>query len=118
MKTTKKDFDEFKNHSEKWRKELGLTNWAVYYKHVKTENSYAEISWSIEDQIAAISLSTVWDSSWRVKDSAQLERCALHEMLHLMLIVFYHHAESRYTTRQALDEAEHSVIRRLEDVIL
>lgn len=118
MKTTKTDFEEFKGYAEKWRKQLGLTNWAVYYKHRKTDGNYAEISLSIKDQIAAVSFGTDWNTDWRIKDSTQLERCALHEMLHLLLIHFYHHAESRYTTQEALDQSEHSIIRQLENVIL
>lgn len=118
MKTTKNDYEEFKGHAEKWRLKLGLTNWAVYYKHEKINEAYANISWSSRDQIATIKLSTGWDTSWRSKDSVQLERCALHEVLHLLMIQLYEHADSRYTTAYALEQAEHSIIRQLEGVLL
>lgn len=113
MKTTAAQFKLFKEHSEKWRLALGLNDWYVYYSHEKAEGTYARTRWDNGSQIATIILNTTWDVM-RPLDSRELDRVALHEMLHVAMADIVAHAESRYITEDGLEQAEHRLIRRME----
>lgn len=117
MKTTAKHFEQFKGYCSKWQNTLGLKDWAIYYYHKKLEHTYAETKWTMSDSVAVISLGTLWDNG-REFNQKELERLALHEVLHILTARMIAEAEARYTTQDALDEAEHALIRRLENCLL
>lgn len=117
-KPTKKQFEYFQERAEYWRHRLGLINWGVYYKHDKTDQSYASVNWSMQDALATVTLTADGWDEWRPLNDVELDKVALHEMLHLMLAIYCSVAEARYTTQSEIDIAEHSIIRQLEEVIL
>jgi len=117
MKTTKAHYLAFMKYAKEWRVKLGLTNWAVYYAHGKTEGSYAETGWKTSAAVAAITLSTDWDD-FNEPTLPELRRLALHEMLHVLMAQLISEAQDRYATQLAIETAEHSIIRQLEEVIL
>jgi len=117
MKTTKADFETFKAAAKTWQTKLGLMDWALYFDHKLLEDEYARCYWANSDKTATIVLSTHWDKL-RPKTNQEIERAALHEVLHLMFAQYCAQAEARYTTRDALESAEHSIIRQLESVLL
>lgn len=117
MKTTKRDFDLFKEFARKWQKKLSLTGWAIYFYHEKLEDEYASSAWHMSGRAATLKFSTKWDIG-REFSEAEIERLALHEILHIFFASLIYPAESRYTTQEDIDTAEHSIIRCLEDVLL
>lgn len=116
-KTTLKDFDTYQKLCLEWQKRLGLTNWALYFQRDDDRSSYGRTRWDIDGAVATITLSKEWDDFRSINDS-ELNRLALHEMLHVLLAEIVHVAESRYTNDGELSVVEHHVLRRIENVIL
>lgn len=121
MKTTKVtllDFEKFKEYCEIWRHKLGLTNWAVYY-HMTSDipDSYGDCSWETEGAVGVIRISKKWDSESRPLNDKELDKLALHEILHLWLGQYSDAANDRFTTSKELDRLEHMAIRQLEDLL-
>ena len=117
MKTTKQDFADFTKHALEWQDRLGLTNWKLYFYHRHVDGSYADCSWDAESSVATIRLSTNWEPA-REKSQDELRLLALHEVLHVFTAELCCYAEARYTTRSQIDTAEHSMIRRLENILM
>ena len=118
-KTTKEDFGKFKMFALDWQRRLGLTSWSLYFDRKKEDmrDTYACCYWDMGSQLATIVLTTDWDDL-RPKNDGELERVALHEVLHVGLAELVSQAEARYTTQAAIDMAEHSIIRRLENSLM
>lgn len=116
MRTTKKDFELFKSFCSEHIKNLGLVEWSIHYNHEHVEGSYAETAWRLSAGVATITLSTYWDDL-RPKTESEVRRLALHEVLHIVMAPLYAEASERYTSPIQLEVAEHSIIRRLENVL-
>ena len=116
-KTTTKDFETFKTYCLKWQRELGLMNWNLYFEWKKNDEQYAGCNYSVPDGVATIALSKQWDDFRKVNKS-ELNRCALHEVLHILFAEFSSIAEERFTTLKAVDNVEHGIIHRLENALL
>lgn len=116
-KTSQLDFELFKSSALHWQKLLGITDWVIYFDHDNNTERYAGCAWSIPGGVATLSLSKTWDDV-RPKNKKEIERCALHEMLHLLFARWIHEAESRYTALEVMEGMEHSVLRRIENVMM
>jgi len=117
MKTTKSDFDKFKQYCSEALQTFQLIEWSVHYDHANVEGSYANTSWRLSGGVATITLSTYWDDL-RPKTDDAIKRLAYHEVLHLVMAPLYAEAGERYTNQLAIDTAEHMIIRRLENLIV
>jgi hypothetical protein len=115
MKVTKADFELFKQSCDKYIKKLGLVNWSVHYQHEIREGSYAVTASDCDGRVATITLSTYWDDL-RIKTDHEIDKLALHEVLHIMMAPILREAEQRYTTQYVLLDQEHDIIRRLENL--
>lgn len=67
--------------------------------------------------VASIRLSVNWDDA-RPKNDDEINKLALHEILHLLMAEYYSQAEARFTTQDSMEMTEHFIIRRLEGVLL
>lgn len=112
MKTTKKDFELFKNRHQYWCNYFGIKNWRIYYEHKKLDDSYALTSPRYYDRLTVVTLGT------EDVDNNSMDRLALHEVLHLLISPLSGRATDRFTTEQELNTAEHEVIWTLESIIL
>lgn len=117
MKTTKADFNAYKKHCLFWIEKLGIKNYSIHFDHRLEESMHARTYWNLGDGIALIVLSTEWDEL-RPKTDKELKRLALHEVMHILLAPLVNCAMDRYTTADAIETAEHSVIRQLENIIV
>lgn len=117
MKTTRKDFEEFKRNCLKWQNKLGITNWSIYFEHCPAKGTYAKTHWNTVQMAATIQFATYWDST-RPKNSYEIDKLALHEVVHVLLAPLVSEAEYRYTSLDAIESAEHSIVRSLENLIL
>lgn len=115
--TTKADFVKFQQYATAWQKKLGLLNWALYFDHKKKEGAYAQTAWDMGGSLATITLATHWDDM-RKKTDNELNSLALHEVLHVLFAEFTAFAEARYLHSDSLEMAEHSILRRLENVLM
>jgi hypothetical protein len=116
-KTTLKDFQLFKDCADRWIQKLSICNWAFYYEHKKLDGKYAETIWSSVDMIATIRLSKDWDDL-RPKNDTEIDRLALHEVLHVLLAPLVSQAEWRYASQDGIITVEHSIVRSLENMLL
>jgi len=117
MKTTKADFQLFKEACLKWQDKLGMVDWSIHYAHEFVEGDYARTYWNLSGAVATVYLSTKWDDL-RPKTRDALDRLALHEVLHILVAPLTAEAEARYTDQKTIDTAEHCIIRRLENIIV
>lgn len=117
MKTTKRDFEFFRVECIKWQENLGLINWAFHFKHTHTKDAYATTAWKTQDRMAVIRFCTSWDDT-RPKNDVELKRLALHEVLHVLLAPLISEAQWRYTSEDAIDTAEHAIVRTLENFLV
>ncbi len=117
MKTTNKDFELFKQYAAEYISKLGLVEWSVHLYHGELDGVYALTNMNSSGMVATITLSKYWDDL-REKSEAQIQRLALHEVLHLVMNPLLSEAKERYTTPYQLEGIEHSIIRRLENTIL
>ena len=116
-RVTRADFEKFKVHCSVWRTKLGLHNWALFFELADTDNSYATTHWRTSDHAATIQLCKKWDDM-RPLNNMELERVAIHELCHIVLAPLVSEAEYRYSTSEAIQSTEHSIVRLLEEVLL
>ena len=84
IEVTSEQLEYFKARCEEYRKRFGLTNWEVYY--VLGKISYrCTTSAALPGYLATINLTKKWDSSVIGPTEEELQKCAKHEMLHLLL---------------------------------
>lgn len=119
MKTTATDFTYFKKQCEKWICKFGLTDWEVAFDHTDcNDGTLASCSANTEGQkIATLSLEKDWPNDVVNKES--LSRTALHEVLHLLFSDLTCLCGKRFgITEYMLNQLEHSLLNRLEAVLL
>ena len=115
MKTTIKQFQEFKNEVLRLQPILGLQDWQIYFKHGKTEDTFATTHYDREGAVANMNFGIELKDDH--KESLDIKRTAKHELLHLLLADLYCIAESRVFDRFLLNQAEEKAIRKLEKFI-
>lgn len=116
MKTSKKQFNEFKYWFMYYQKLLNLNNWKIYFKHEALgDNCFAAIDYNSEDKTATASLNL------NIGKEHFKEVCpqnhAKHEALELLLADLNVMAESRFISNNEIKITSHSIIRTLEKVI-
>lgn len=116
MRTTKRDFAKFQEYCNEYIATLGLNEWSVHYDHSSLDDDYARTYFKVSSGVSTIILNTYWDDL-RPKTNSELERLALHEVLHLLTAPLMGAAERRFTTTHEIDAAEHLLIRRLEKLV-
>lgn len=116
MKTTKKDFNFFVECHKKWCDKLGVKEWSIHYDHDDTRGAYAKTYWKLSEAVSTVVLGHEWNDL-RKKTNDEIDKLALHECLHLVLAPLVAEAESRYTYEDMILQAEHAIIRRLENII-
>lgn len=115
VKTTKEDFTVFQECCVAWTEKLGVKNWSIHYEHGDADESYARTLWKLSDRIATVIFGKEWDAL-RPKTPDQIDRLALHEVLHLVMAPLVAEADDRFSTQSAIDIAEHAIIRQLENL--
>jgi len=107
VKTTKKDFDYFKQRCRYWIKRFGLTDWRMDYDHDDTPEAKATCSWRVDSRTALITLGINWTIT--PTNKSELNRTAFHEVCELLLapLTVAEHGSNSAT------EAAHAVIYRL-----
>ena len=112
-KTSKEDYEYFQKQVTSYQKQLGLTDWKIYFEHYTHENSMAWIKRDQEGRCCTIGLSIDWAHQKVSRD--MIKSCARHEVLHLLLADLRLAGNKRQTTDEDFTIAEHSIIRRLEN---
>jgi len=118
MKTTKADFEVFKAECEKWIQRFGLVDWSAFFHHKTPEArkpGLAHVWYNVMSRRCDFYLPKQWSDE--PVTTLQVERCAFHEVCHILVATLVSCAEARYVSQAEIDEAEHAIIRRLENTL-
>ncbi len=110
MKTTKKDFQEFKAECERLIDLFGFMDWDIYYCH-KELNSDASLSFVQSHRTCTFNLSTNVNDDW---DGCI--NCAMHEVGHLLSAELYDMA-ANYHSKEALSPIYESIANRIMNAL-
>lgn len=110
MRTTKRQFEDFKNECLRLQKTLNLKDWKIYFNWAEGSGYYSKISSDVEGNVATISICKSYKKNhfWDVKISAK------HEMIHLFLARLENLAKSRYVSEEQIYSEEERLARVLE----
>ena len=117
MKITKKEFNLFVEECEKWQKYFQLNDWRIDYYFEKLNGATASCYRILEDKVAEITLNTIIGRDDNSTCLSHLKETALHEVLHILLSDITLLAQKRFISKDEIDIAEHSLIRKLETII-
>lgn len=115
--TTEEDFEAFVDEAKFWIARFGLKGWGIDFK-VEDIGSRAILRMNVSGRRAVVSLAKDFGGGFTKKD---VRRSAFHEVCELLLARTWDVALKRDLTpdqrRDALEEAQHEVIRILENTI-
>lgn len=121
FKTTKEDFEYFRERCLYWRKRFGLIDWRVTFFHenekgMPMEGSRAAVDMGTGDLCVLVYLNRDWQMDAPTKPI--LDRCALHEILHLLTQELVRLGSFRFgVAGDDIPHEAHRVIRRIEAAI-
>lgn len=123
--TSKKDFKYFCAQVKYYVREFGLGDYEINFDHKDFAdegeplcNSIAGVRENSSSKAATFLLNKDWSDN-ESPNEANLKRCAIHEVGHLLLCDYYFCAINRFgVTPDQITTIEHAVIRRLENFIL
>ena len=116
MKTTKKDFDAFKQHFIMWINKLGLTDIHINFVH-EEEESYAHVIGNIEQKAYVVFLSKTFIDMEKMPKGF-MKYLAFHEACECLLYGVRAIASDREFNENTLDSEIHSIINRLEKIFV
>lgn len=109
MKTTKKDFNEFKAEFNRMIELLGLKSWNInFILEDIGGNAAADITYDCDARFAEVKLNTI-----KVLDK-DIKCFARHEAFHLLLANLYDCATKRYISLNEINQIEEQVVVTLE----
>ncbi len=121
MKITGRHFKIFRRECRRWLRFFGLTDWQVYYEHREADtDDRAWCETKLSARTATIGLNAVWDcepDDYGIDANEEMRKAAFHEVVELLLSPLYSEALYRFTTGDALVEADHGIVRRLENAV-
>jgi hypothetical protein len=114
-KTTAKHFNHFKTCFLKYQKLFGLIHYNVYFNHKPIKNSYANIIVDEDHKVATVTFASVWPDRLVIND--EINKCALHEVCHLMISRLRWMATCRYLGEAEILEEDEALTVRLESIL-
>lgn len=115
MKTTVKQFKEFKTEFKKWQGIFGLNGYQVYFKHCQLDNDFAQIARQPSMMVATVSLCLeVAGDDAKFLD---VKKSARHEAVHLLLSKLSDCATERFITEADITQAEEEAVNRIVSVL-
>lgn len=115
MRTTKADFEKFKEFVNKYLEEFNLDFWQVSIHLVKLKTGiYANILLQMLDSVASINLNT--EFSIPITEEL-LSKCAKHEVIHILIGKVTELGKARLVTEDEFHAAEEELVRRLEKLL-
>ena len=121
MKTTKKHFKIFKRECKKWIKFFSLTDYEIHFAHSDEnvgDGNMANCYRSSNSRIARLSLCQTWGEDFICElNDENIRLSAFEEVCHVLLYGLSSCAYARFIMEHEINEAEHSLIRVLQNVI-
>ena len=116
MIVTEDDFEHYQRRVHKWLDYFGIKRYDVVFKHCKLNKAYAECHVNEIGKIAVFMLNTEMDADPQPIGD-WIDASAFHEVTHLLLNRLTAVGSARYIGADELEEAEHDVIRTLENTL-
>ena len=114
--TTKSEYRRFLRECRRVQHKLGLHAWRICYRHEPIADSYGDCATDLESRVAVIRFNMDKDPACPA-DMPEPERTARHEMLELLMARLRCICQSRWGSKQEMEEEIHAVIRTLENLI-
>lgn len=117
--TSASEFTWFVTCGKKWVARLGLYDWRIHYEHGGCdEDSYAEACWDQDGRVATIRLAVRWPKNMKTRE--EINRTALHEVLHLSFAALRDMAEGGTLPllRSVVHREEAALVRRFENILM
>ena len=119
-KTTIKHFELFRSECLRWAEILGLKGWEIRFDHMENgeeyENDLSLCTTDCLNRCCKLSLFKQWPDEFELNDE-EVRLSAFHEVCHVFLDLIGSVARTRFIMKHELDEAEHAMIRTLENVL-
>lgn len=112
MKTTTKQFEEFKTEVLRLQPILSLNRWKIYFEHKKIDGGVFARTHYKRDGMVSNMIFNIDTNDNRL----DVKQTAKHECLHLLLANLFCIAENRHFDSFELEKSEEEVIRVLEKI--
>ncbi|NIM46496.1 MAG: hypothetical protein GTO54_12900 [Nitrososphaeria archaeon] len=108
---TEENFEYYQGQIHRWLDFWAEKSWRVYFEHKQLKEALAAVNWDHSGKTLNVALSHKWSVQ---PTNKLLSKCAFHEVVEIMLVTM-----SRWMSGNSYDieEAVHTVVRRLENVI-
>jgi len=116
MKTTKKDFEYFKERCLYWLDRFQLNNWEVNFKHEYIKGSQTQLTRSYSGCRATLWLSTEIDI-FAKSAKKEIDDNAKHEVTHILCSNLSGLAHNRYISENEIDKTEEELVMKLLRII-
>ena len=114
--TSEEDFTVFKEECNNWIRKFQLNEWEVEYQHLLVEGCYAQCEYDYMSMSARLKLSVDWRE--RPITDIALRKTAMHEICELLLAKLVVLANSRFIDHDSIDSEIHSIIHRIQNIVL
>jgi len=111
----RKDFELFQKTFTKYQQRFGLIGYKVYFHYEPIDDSFANISINQEEMCVTARLNSNLPD--KTKPHRDINLCAKHEALHLLVGRLESLARSRFTNAGEIYEAGEELVRRLENLV-
>lgn len=115
-KTTKKDFELFKETCEFYIEFFGLKDWRFYYEHIELTDSFAQVSYNFVGKCCTVAFNKKLPDRYEVIEERKIRESAFHEVCEILLAEMTNKLEWNFN-EQEVQTMAHSVIRRLENSV-
>jgi hypothetical protein len=117
MKTTTKQFKEFRESFEFWQKELGCMDYEVTFLHEDIDGAFAGIDTVHDGRSCIVRLSVNIPDDAQNLTSFSAGGCGKHEALHLFLGRLSNLASIRYVTEREINVLDEGMVRVMERLL-
>lgn len=114
---TKDLFKLFKDECIKWLNAFGLTDWSVTFscEGNTITGPLASVQYTPDGLSAHITISKYWEDQPMTK--IQIQRCALHEVCHILTARMELLAQERFISEREIMEESEKIARKIEHSI-
>jgi len=117
--TSLEHFKYFKNRCKHWMYAFGMLDWewTCGHKDIESGDAFSWVYYNVDGRTAMFYLAKTWEEGC-VLNKAVIDRCALHEVLEVMLSDISTMVKRRFIQEKELDIEVHRLIRRFENKLL
>lgn len=115
IKTTKKQYREFKKEFMRWVDIFGFHDWEIFFYHEKLEDAFAKIICDAQNSIASVKFCSEVDED--DENFLTPKMSAKHEAIHLLLARLSYLGKARYIMYEDLEIEEERLVHILIKIL-